>query len=890
MNGWAFYNDQASVLCTDPALCALVDGPVGTPLGSGSAELTASSSAQGNALILPGYNGIRFDRITQLRYSTYRQSADNGNNLAIALQFAVDYDLADQFVGYQGRIVFEPYQGNSGNVLQGAWQNWNAMAGKWWGTKATVTRAGLQVANPCVQATPCTWGNLLATFPDMGVHSTYGAVVLKAGSGWTGFRGNVDDLAIGVDGQTTTFDFERVAPSVRFPLTILAPLELTNGPLPKDSLYTAGTTVEYSFHRTNDGRALRVYLDSIPVSDSGTIVMNGEHVIVAFLEDTMPLTGSDLSLYNSLRSVITSSDPVLAFQSAIDAMAIYRSQNQHSDERIAVIRRRAIDWVSDSTDLVRIDHALGGHVFHVTAPPVEEFARMARPTQLSRSRIPGRATSSIDPPRAPRADSTAIIYVNGAGNTPDDALDTYIKLAEVLRTQRYLNEPEIKVDYVYNESIANYLSDSVSVTARCIRAARPTNDTYESVVKWASCLHLPFRKALLIADFWEAFQQLHQLNNLGQVLQDRDVTVLGDVMRAYQDAGRNVVVVPHSQGNLVTNGAINYLASSGLLRLRGNQGCVAVVPLASMITDYSPVDPLYLKPILLDGDGILRTPDGTFSTPWRTALNDSLKNDRANIFLLSPERAFRVITDAVKMHSMNSYLDDRGGKSLVVGAITKAYQACAVGTVDVQPLTPFDSLKWGTSAAFHETTTNGAGDTLTKAPFWFGYGDGITVSSTGTATAISSIYSGVIVARVGAQEGYYSIRTWGDGPTVASVTATTAIMSVEQNWVNYRTLITANIAAGAGPIHHCNFGTHDEVHPELMGEPSIADGYSGPPGNGEYQFSQTTCSYPYYYRLQRSVYGPLYTQLRPASFYVIAVDAGGKTGMKFGKFPESPEP
>jgi hypothetical protein len=39
-------------------------------------------------------------------------------------------------------------------------------------------------------------------------HTTYGTVVLEAGSSWPGFRGNVDALAIGVSGVTTTFDFE----------------------------------------------------------------------------------------------------------------------------------------------------------------------------------------------------------------------------------------------------------------------------------------------------------------------------------------------------------------------------------------------------------------------------------------------------------------------------------------------------------------------------------------------------------------------------------------------------------------------------------------------------------------------------------------------------------
>ena len=93
-------------------------GPTGQPLGSGSAELTLTTALQGHVLALPGvFGGSRLDQMT-LSYSTYRQSVDAGNNLAIALQFNVDYDLTDAATGYQGRLVYEPYQGNSGTVPQ----------------------------------------------------------------------------------------------------------------------------------------------------------------------------------------------------------------------------------------------------------------------------------------------------------------------------------------------------------------------------------------------------------------------------------------------------------------------------------------------------------------------------------------------------------------------------------------------------------------------------------------------------------------------------------------------------------------------------------------------------------------------------------------------------
>jgi hypothetical protein len=180
----------------------MVNGPGGqaVPLGSGSAELATSTTSDGKALILAGFQGTRFSDISALKYSTLRQTSDAGNNLAIALQFNVDYDLTDNLTGYQGRIVFEPYQAASGTVLSGVWQEWDTRAGKWWGTKSTVSRNSGNVANPCVQSSPCTWAQLLAQFPDVGVHATYGAVVLKAGSGWQSFRGNVDKLVITASG------------------------------------------------------------------------------------------------------------------------------------------------------------------------------------------------------------------------------------------------------------------------------------------------------------------------------------------------------------------------------------------------------------------------------------------------------------------------------------------------------------------------------------------------------------------------------------------------------------------------------------------------------------------------------------------------------------------
>lgn len=48
--------------------------------------------------------------------------------------------------------------------------------------------------------------------PNAGIHATFGAVSLKAGSNWNGFEGNADALTIGVNGADTTYDFEAETP------------------------------------------------------------------------------------------------------------------------------------------------------------------------------------------------------------------------------------------------------------------------------------------------------------------------------------------------------------------------------------------------------------------------------------------------------------------------------------------------------------------------------------------------------------------------------------------------------------------------------------------------------------------------------------------------------
>jgi hypothetical protein len=205
LHGWVFFDDFPG---TGTGSGGFADGPGTRPLGAGSAFLTVDANGR-HALGTTAYIGTRMDDIAELKYWSYQNNNTN-TAAAIALQFDVDYDLNDADNAYMGRLVFEPYI--SYTVQQGVWQNWDALAGKWYGTRTTVTVNGVAgVAQPCQPATPCTWAQVLASFPNAGVGNTPArALLFKAGGpvGVGGFNGNVDDFSLKVNTALQTYDFE----------------------------------------------------------------------------------------------------------------------------------------------------------------------------------------------------------------------------------------------------------------------------------------------------------------------------------------------------------------------------------------------------------------------------------------------------------------------------------------------------------------------------------------------------------------------------------------------------------------------------------------------------------------------------------------------------------
>jgi hypothetical protein len=197
---------------------AFVSGPNGSD-GSGSARLT-TDSAGGEALANGLFAGTRLDHINFLSYKTYQ--ADVGPH-ATTLQLDADYDATDGSTAFQGRAVFEPELSGAATITSETWQTWNPLTAPsgWWQTGNAIV-GGVSVGQACTQASPCSFAQLLAAYPNAAIRPITGqsggqpiagGMWLKTGGGWApGFTGNVDSLtaAVNVGGVngTVTYDFE----------------------------------------------------------------------------------------------------------------------------------------------------------------------------------------------------------------------------------------------------------------------------------------------------------------------------------------------------------------------------------------------------------------------------------------------------------------------------------------------------------------------------------------------------------------------------------------------------------------------------------------------------------------------------------------------------------
>lgn len=163
-----------------------------------AARFNINSPVQALALQLydADLGGVPLSQVDELGYCT--RLVDSPRPYAVTLQINIDADVADDNESWQGRLVFTP--SHNGAVIQGEWQCWDTLAGKWWAT-------GGPVAAQAPVDKPLALDTLLAHFPNLGINGTYSVIALKAGDGWESFQGEASPVVIGLEGERINIAF-----------------------------------------------------------------------------------------------------------------------------------------------------------------------------------------------------------------------------------------------------------------------------------------------------------------------------------------------------------------------------------------------------------------------------------------------------------------------------------------------------------------------------------------------------------------------------------------------------------------------------------------------------------------------------------------------------------
>jgi hypothetical protein len=191
MNGWHALKNNGN---NDAFLDLDPNSAPGAP-GSGRLKVGKNGDTYASFTTGNNYKQTLLSSITELKYSTFVQQ-NGGKNLAPFISLDVD---TDGDAAAEDTWIFEPASQTIPVVLN-TWQTWNALSGKWYSVK------GLLRSGPGAKAT--TLAALVQAKPTarlLNAHTIQFIAGTKKNT-WEDFDGNIDNVIIGVSGQSTTFD------------------------------------------------------------------------------------------------------------------------------------------------------------------------------------------------------------------------------------------------------------------------------------------------------------------------------------------------------------------------------------------------------------------------------------------------------------------------------------------------------------------------------------------------------------------------------------------------------------------------------------------------------------------------------------------------------------
>ena len=472
--------------------------------------------------------------------------------------------------------------------------------------------------------------------------------------------------------------------------------------------YRRGDRAQYNFDADSGYRHLLVTLDQKPIPGHGRITMDDSYVLIASADRDTGVAAGDEWILRDARALLRSNDKIASAQNLLDKLDAMQDTTNMM-ERLRRVEMTLLQRDADEMAMPVLDAALAGHSFDagsgtgsgedvpggggggggggdVTASAllvplgVSAQPRLTPSATIMSQSAPSQAAGGAEP--------VTIAYVNGILTTPLGALFAAHHIAVAAREAHWYANVPFDVKLLYNRSA---MASESTTEDRCVLELGIKGDWLginSLPDEVARCINTTRPRALaLLADYAEVSQQFSSVLDRSLIARPADVDTIAAVTTRLREAGRHVVFVMHSQGNLVVQQALTLLAHQGKYSQARDTTCVGGVALASPTSEAWPISARHLNGLVVDGDAILLLGHNKFPRV-HTPLSDSAANDmsgsiRARIVSIATAARLRW---GVRLHGIiESYLMQPPMRGRIQDAIISSYKGCALGRIAIAP-------------------------------------------------------------------------------------------------------------------------------------------------------------------------------------------------------------
>lgn len=338
--------------------------------------------------------------------------------------------------------------------------------------------------------------------------------------------------------------------------------------------YPSGTHVPYAFVPRPGNENVAVSLDGVPKPSIGSLTMDSNVTLMVTADSIVVVASVDRPMVVDFEKLLTDPSPMPAFRMLQAELAQVlagtwttdpNTGRNEAEERVRAALVAAYDPVEDAAALRRVLREIRDSLSR----------RPAGSAHANRPSFGGELTEHSTPTTA---SSISFLYVNGIWTARELAVTTREKFLEpIITAAGFSNRQDFPVYEVYNKTAAETNASEEIWICLNLKADLILLGRISSGSNLSECF-TRIASALWLGDLAESVQQLvnRTFSALPQEARNDAVRLADRIVEELAKNGR-VIVVAHSQGNLMLTEALQFVS---VFRPQTDLGCVGVVAIA----------------------------------------------------------------------------------------------------------------------------------------------------------------------------------------------------------------------------------------------------------------------------------------------------------------------